>query len=57
VGAADDVNEDEGVKGDERCGSQGVDTAGGGEASDEDRESEDGRGRGGLEEMDRGTDR
>ena len=41
MGAADDVDEDEGVEGDEGGGAERVDAAGRGEAGDEDGERQD----------------
>ena len=57
VGAADDVDEDERVEGDEGGGAQRVDAAPGGEAGDDRGEAEHRERRDGLERRDREADR
>lgn len=57
MGTADDVNEDQGVEGDEGRGSGGVDPTGGGDAGDQVGRCQDGGSRYGLEDVDGGVDR
>jgi hypothetical protein len=57
VGAADDVDEDQGVEGDEGGGAQRLDAAPGGDAGGEEGDAEDGEGRCRLQGRDRRANR